>query len=155
MHNFLVLIHLKFHTHTHTDIKWKAIFTYRNQKQKREMQRDKPETKTTVQLRAMRALRRWKSPLRWTFSFKQAWDLLTFWSWTIQQDRSTQTLLFLQLKIHHRPMLIHPKGYTIQQEKTNFDWKWKLWTNVLTGDCEEEPFSCKIRGCPINSWHPL
>lgn len=150
-----------FHTHAHTKIN---NFYFSNTESKRKKQCTKPETKTTVQLRAIRALRRWKSPLRWTFSFKQACDLHTFWSWTIQQDRSTHTLLFLQLKIQHKPISIHPKGYSIQLEKSNFGgeiWKWKLWVSewvserVLTGDGEEEPFSCKIRECPINSWLPL
>lgn len=59
---------------------------------------DKPVTKTRLQLSAMSARSRWKSPLRYTFSFTQAWDLLTLWSCTIQHERSTHTLLFLTNK---------------------------------------------------------
>jgi len=40
-------------------------------------------------------------------------------------------------KIQHIHVLIHPKGYSIQQEKSNFGgetWKEKLWVSELTRD---------------------
>lgn len=85
------------------------------------------------------------------------------------------------LKLNHPTRQIHthpfvpatqnPTQTHFNSSKRVFDstWKIKFWRRnmkvkivsewvserVLTGDGEEEPFSCKIRECPINSWLPL
>lgn len=86
-----------------------------------------PVTNMRLQLRAIRALRRWNRLLRYTFSLAQEGALQAVWSCTTQQERSTHTLLFLQpiSPSHHVINRNSPnRNNKIKCEQTKLNWRW-------------------------------
>lgn len=86
----------------------------------------------------MSALSRWKSPLRCTFSFTHACDLLTLWSCTIQHERSTHTRLFLSSKSNTYPRQFSQMGSRFSGKEQFFlryckkrNWRWWRGTVFL------------------------